>query len=463
MQKRWVWAGVGIACIWAMLSANPAITVASILLLPTMVMLVWRSGEPPALMYICMFQWLQASTAIFYADFYQTSLVQAFGEVELERATWLSLAGVFALAIGMRIALIWVPASREERHESEALTYNLGRLFLAYVVAFTISYIGGELAVRIPAVAQVLFAVASIKWTVAFMLLYAAAAQGRGYVLASAALLIEFASGILGYFAGFKGMFFVLLIVALTPAMALRGKRLIVICATAAALVFSGVLWTAVKSDYRDFLSQGLQSQEILVPVEERVGKLGDLIAQFRWEQMGEATEALLLRLSYVQYFALTIVNVPSNVAYENGALWLGALDHVFKPRILFPNKAALDDSARASLYTGMEVAGTERGTSIGIGYMAESYVDFGPVFMFLPIFLLGAFYGFIYRQFVIRSRYALIGCGIATAILVFGGNAIETSNIKIVGGNVMALLVLGGFYFLFAGRLHGWLKDTDE
>jgi hypothetical protein len=196
-----------------------------------------------------------------------------------------------------------------------------------------------------------------------------------------------------------------------------------------------------------------LRSQEVLVPVEERVGKLQDLISDFRWDQIGEAAEALTLRMSYVQYFALTMLNVPSSIPYEGGALWGGAIRHVVTPRMFFPNKEALDDSARASLYTGMAVAGTEQGTSIGIGYMAESYVDFGPVGMFFPIVLLGVFYGLIYRQFVIVSRHALLGCGVATAILAFGGNMIETSNVKIVGGNVTALLLMVLFYFVLGRR----------
>ena len=116
--------------------------------------------------------------------------------------------------------------------------------------------------------------------------------------------------------------------------------------------------------------------------------------------------------MSYVQYFALTMVNVPTSMPYEHGALWAGAIRHIVTPRIFFPNKAVLDDSERASLYTGMAVAGAEQGTSIGIGYMAESYVDFGPIGMFLPILFLGIFYGLMYRYFVIVSRthFSVVG-----------------------------------------------------
>lgn len=162
----------------------------------------------------------------------------------------------------------------------------------------------------------------------------------------------------------------------------------------------------------------------------------------------------MILRSSYVKYFGSTIANVPLIIPYENGALWSGAVKHVLMPRFLFPNKAALDDSARASYYTGVEVAGVEQGTSIGIGYMGESYIDYGPVGMFAPILLLGLFYGFIYRFFVYHHPVKVLGFAMATAILIFGAYTIETSNVKLVGGNLMGLLVMG----LFAKVAGPWL-----
>ncbi|MFN2508810.1 MAG: hypothetical protein ABR589_08565, partial [Chthoniobacterales bacterium] len=138
--------------------------------------------------------------------------------------------------------------------------------------------------------------------------------------------------------------------------------------------------------------------------------------------------------------------------------LWAGAIEHVLKPRLFFPDKAAIDDSERTSQYTGMEVAGAEQGTSIGIGYFAESYVDFGPVGMFMPIALLGAGLGLIYRLFVIKARYKLLGGAIVTSIMVFGASTIETSNMKVIGGVLTMFFVMGGLYWLFARSLMDWL-----
>jgi hypothetical protein len=125
----------------------------------------------------------------------------------------------------------------------------------------------------------------------------------------------------------------------------------------------------------------------------------------------------------------------------------------VLTPRLLFPNKASIDDSARTEKYTGVQVSGTEQGTSISLGYVAESYIDFGVKGMFAPILLLGLFYGLIYRFFADHQRYRVLGFAMATAILVFGAYTIETSNIKLLGGNLMALIVIG----LFSKIAGGW------
>jgi hypothetical protein len=43
---------------------------------------------------------------------------------------------------------------------------------------------------------------------------------------------------------------------------------------------------------------------------------------------------------------------------------------------------------------------------------------------------------------------------------MVFGGSAVETSNVKIVGGNVAMVLVMAVFYFAAATPLMRWLSS---
>jgi hypothetical protein len=162
-----------------------------------------------------------------------------------------------------------------------------------------------------------------------------------------------------------------------------------------------------------------------------------------------------------VNFFALALENVPNRVPYENGGLWTGSIMHILTPRLLFPDKPALDDSERTRLYTGVQVAGVESGTSIGIGYVGESYIDFGPVWMFAPIFLLGILYGLINRFFLTRTKYKLLGAALAVSVLIFNAYEIETSNVKLLGGVVSVALVSVVIYNLCGRTIANFLRQS--
>jgi hypothetical protein len=119
-------------------------------------------------------------------------------------------------------------------------------------------------------------------------------------------------------------------------------------------------------------------------------------------------------------------------------------------PRILFPSKATLNESERTNKYTLARVAGEAEGTAVSLGYPAESYIDFGIPGMFVPIFLLGIFFGWTYYWFSSRGPYFLFGNALGTSLLLFSGHQLEMSNIKIVGGltvGIIAFAIIQKFY----------------
>ena len=443
-------------------SHNPLLTPAALLLLPILIYLTWRQGEPPALAFVCAMHWLQAAAAIFYTDFFGSSLSDAFGGIELERASWLSLFGALALAVGMHLGLPRANRLSGEEIAAEGASINITRVLVAYFLSFLLSFVCAIAASNLPGLSQPLLMLGATKWIFVFILSYSVFEQRRGYLILAFVIALEFVVGMLGFFANFKSVFFVLFVALITSPQALRGRRLALLSTGAAVLLALGSVWTSVKSDYRDFLNEGFHSQEVLVPVEERVDKLGDLLNRFDSQQLFEGFQAMILRVSYVQFFALTMKNVPSDIPYEHGRLWFDAVKHVFTPRLFFPDKAAIDDSERTSYYTGVDVAGAEQGTSIGIGYFAESYVDFGPIGMFVPIALLGTGLAGIYRLLVINARHKLLGGAIVTTIMVFGAATIETSNMKVIGGVITMLLVMGGLYSVLGSHLVHWMSNSN-
>jgi len=454
----WIWFVAAGLAIPAAFSADPGLTPAGILMIPILASLLWLRGEPPVLLFACCMQWVQATAALFYTKFYGVSLEGAFGgPPELVPATWLSMIGIVVLAVGMRLALVGCKSDVAREAEQEARLIKPASVFILYLIAFVVFYFVGQVGSRTPALRQPLLAAATLKWVLVFLLAYSVLSQRRHYALLAVVVALEFVTGVLGYFASFKNIFFVLLVVLPTARFLFRGARLVQFSLLAVVLVVVGIVWTVIKAEYREFLNQGSGRQEIVVPVPDRLAKLNELLRDLDRDAITDGLETMIMRLSYVNFFAFSIINVPENIPYEKGALWFGAIKHVLTPRFLFPNKPAINDSERTSYYSGVVVAGEEQGTSISIGYMGESYIDFGPRWMFAPVFLLGLFYGGIYRYFVHHQRHRVLGFAMASAILTFGAYTIETSNIKLVGGNLMSLIVIG-LFTKFAGE---WLWRT--
>ena len=176
--------------------------------------------------------------------------------------------------------------------------------------------------------------------------------------------------------------------------------------------------------------------------------------------QFGDSLVRLVERVTYVFYFGQTMEMVPAHIAYEHGRLWREAVGRALVPRLLDPSKAVIDDSERTSYYTGNRVAGAEEGASISLGYLAESYIDFGPVGMMGPLFLWGLFAGWVYRVLIRSTRYPIFGYGCGAVLIGLGASALEQSNLKMVSAAVLGFVVLYLFQKLFVRRLLGLLAQ---
>jgi hypothetical protein len=440
---------IAVALALAIFSANPALSLLAIAVIPVLFRLLWRPGEPPVLLFAIGVQWLQVTMVLWYADFTGIGLLAAFGGPQLPLAVFLGLIGLTILAGGARLGMGESRLSDVRLVEEEAESANLTTLFILYSITFFLVSALLIVARSIPALTQLLIAAFSIKWMLLFALLYVGIHTLRGWSLMLAALSLEFLSGLLSYFSGFKSAFFVLIVVLLASRRRWRTSRRVLASVTAFFLILTSIVWSAVKSDYREFLNQGTESQTVLVPMTKRFNKLIDLVCDLGNDGMVSGFDALVMRVGYVTYFADTIENVPANVPYEDGRLWFGAVRHVLIPRLFNPSKPVIDDSERVRQYAGVQVAGAEQGTSISLGYITESYIDFGAYGMFIPIFCLGLLYGFLYRNFVRRCRSKILGFAGATSVLIFSASLLETSNIKLLGGVLTWAIVAGGFLWV--------------
>jgi hypothetical protein len=291
---------------------------------------------------------------------------------------------------------------------------------------------------------------------VVFLILYVALARPSARPLAAGVVILELILGLGGFFSGFKYILFLAIIVLAGNQASTR--RLVVQPAAIAVMILGlglVTLWQAVKVDYREFLNRGTSSQEVLVPPSERFAFLIDRVSQVTLADLQAGFASGFKRVGYLEYFSAAMKQVPDRIPYQEGRLWGEAIEHIFMPRIFFPDKPVIDDSARTNEFTGVQVAGVDQGTSISIGYVGESYIDFGPILMFAPIFLLGLFLGWVYRWLSTRTPYRLLGLAAATNIILSGGITFESSNIKLFGGAVMSLIVLT--LLLHYGGRHIW------
>jgi hypothetical protein len=245
------------------------------------------------------------------------------------------------------------------------------------------------------------------------------------------------------YFSSFKTVLLILLLVIPTASIRFNAKTRASMAIVAILIALLSVVWSAIKPEFRSFVNRGTGEQEVHVSAGEALGKISELVLQMDSESFSRGAESLAARIAYVDYFGAVLSYVPAVTPHQHGALWGAAIMHVLQPRLLFPDKPELDDSEVTREFTGLYVAGAEEGTSVSIGYFAESYIDFGMLGMMFPIFAVGLFWGGTYRLFVTTGRYQVMGAAIATALLVVGAFNVGVSSAKLVGGNLMAVIVM--------------------
>jgi hypothetical protein len=155
-------------------------------------------------------------------------------------------------------------------------------------------------------------------------------------------------------------------------------------------------------------------------------------------------------RVWAIYYPALAVERVPSVLPHTNGEIIEGALSHLVTPRILFPDKGDLpSDSEMVRKYSGIHVASTEENTSIAFGYAAESYIDFGLPWMFLPVLIYGLAMGTAYQMWLTVIRHRELAVSLVTVVFWLSLYVFERSWVKTMGLAITLMVYLGGFTYL--------------
>ncbi|MFL5616090.1 MAG: hypothetical protein ACJ796_20660 [Gemmatimonadaceae bacterium] len=450
--------GAGIA----LTTRNPVQTTASILALFALTRLLWRPGEPAVLLFAAGFQWLQVATPVFIADFQglPISLTSYFPKVEL--AIWLGLAGVLSLSVGMRLGVRKLPPPITTEVDEQLRTLSVDRLFALYIAWASFAAVLPYLVWRLLPIAQLLFAIGSLKWVFYILLGYATLRRRSKVIYFALATVIEFVAGI-GFFSGFKTVFLICALVILSGHVRVNLRMLLAGTVVAAVLLLSGLGWMSIRDEYRAFLNQGTGKQVVLVSPTEQVTEFAGLVSNLEPEDLRGSVERMFQRLAYVDYFAAVLDYVPRQRPFENGALLWRSLKHILVPRFLDPSKDILESDSEITMrYTGLSVASADQGTSIGIGYMAEGYVDFGAYGMLILVLICGFTWGKMYSWLLSHAGISATGFALGTTLLI-DASQFEIAEIKLLGGMVAEFLVLAIVLRFLMPGLHRWLARNPR
>lgn len=398
--------------------------------------LLWRRNDASVLCVSFIFGWLGAAISIFYANWFNTDVSQvAPFASDMNTAIALSLCGMLALAAGMRAGMGPQELRNAVSAQETALNVSTQTWFKTYLGGLALSFAAQSVTWFVPGLSQLFIGLASLKWAFYFVLAYASFVR-RSTSYLTVAFAIEFLLGIGSFFSDFKTVFLVTMIAFAATGARLSLRTASVLGLLASAVLGLGVVWTAVKGEYRAFLASGSGTQAVQESYASGLVKLSELVSALDGQSLANGLDNLVQRLSYVEFFGAALLYVPRLEPHSEGAILIDAVMRPFTPRILFPGKAVIDDSQRTNQYTG-GLAGEYGDTSISLGYAAESYIDFGMIGMFPALLAIGFVYGSLNRWLLRLGRCSsLWGNGLATATLIHVAT-LDNSFTKIFGGLV--------------------------
>ncbi|HJT91128.1 MAG TPA: hypothetical protein VJ777_04185 [Mycobacterium sp.] len=425
--------------------------------------LLARPAMPVAVVYLFIWQWMQIFARVLQSIVDGESLANGLYGPNVARAYWYMLASLVVMALAFRMVLGNLkPATPQDRtahfewRPMDLFSLYVGMLFLSVGCRFA--------SMMVPALDQPLDAVSRLKVVLLFMLFTTVMTTGRNTNLMWGAVVLEIVLGFTGLLSDFRGVFIYLAIAALASRIPLKGTTVAVGLADAGLLLFLALFWTSVKAEYREFATASSDSQNVKVAIDDRFGYLGNRLLSTGSIDWNLASYALLARMAYTDIFGSVIGVQETSPEPVFVRQWQDAVEHVVKPRFLFPNKAALSDTeVYVRLARGDSSEQVRLGTSISVGYMAENFVDFGFPGMLGGMFVLGVMYALVIRYFLALKVPWILREGVVLGfVFSVAHNGVEMSLPKILGATVMFVLVytlLARFAF---PTVLNWLKGRS-
>jgi hypothetical protein len=435
----WTLILVGILAIVGLVIATPpdaALWATSLLALLAAVWLLGGRRAYRVLLWLIAVNWLQITGRIISSNLAgQVVSDDLLGPYQVRAIIW-SLCALLTLALGMRLGTkmgrrVLRPPVRTERDSlaGSERSVQLNRIVLCYGASLLVTQVIGGVAYSIPALTQALLSLNLIKFVCVYLLAAKVFETGRGYHWLILMTLVELITGLTGYFSSYKEAFIVILIALASSRRPLSVGMWIFGGTAAIAVIWVSLIWTVNKKEYR--------REIVFSSIEQRIEWMAQRVL-FDTIDYHDAVIRLFQRVGYTDFYAQVLAregSLPNGFNY-----YASAVQTVLTPRILFPDKQALNDSRLTTELLGIRI---EDDTSIGVGYVAQAQVDFGFPGLLPPILLIGFMIGVAAQYFMTRSAPLLIREAFTTAAL-FHSFQFESNIDKSLGGFLISCLGMG-------------------
>lgn len=394
--------------IFAIVGPHFLATTLSLIPIIIIIILFFKLGNPIFLTIFLalVFQWLQINIKVIYGNLFNLSIPEQFSFYQyvdfLYTANALSNIGLCFFSIG-----IYWPLSKKFKDFSvnsliseEYSSKRIVRSYLFFSLLISILFLFRN---AVPGINTIVVAFIKLKWGLLLITFVYAIVFKENKRLFYLVLAIEIFIGFTGYFSAFKDFIIIIVLGVLTMKFELDNRSLVKFSILSVFILMFGLLWSAIKADFREYLSGGTETQTVVVSKTEAINKFINEVSTVTFEDMGLASDALLDRVSYIEFFSIVLKTVPEYIPYEDGKIIEESVLFYFKPRIFFPNKPVIDDSVHTNKYTTLDLADDGK-ASHSIGFMTDAYIDFGPFGMMGLLIVLGSVFGWGMRILIVKS-----------------------------------------------------------
>jgi len=393
-------------------SSNATLWMACLLALPAIVWLAGGHKAPPVLLWVLGILWLQTIADVFLADLTAQPIVDNPAGSAGELAILFSLCAIGAMAAGMRGGNRfgqWLFRAKPDAGNvgyANETRIEIHRLVGCYVGILVVTQILSFSAQAMPLLLQPIVIINSLKYVFVYLVAITVLESEQNYFWLLLVAGLEILTGVIAYFSSYKESIYVILIALVSSHRPIRIRNLVLSAIALSGVIWLSLVWTVVKKEYRTVMFD--------MTFVQKLDYMADKYLEERFDYE-DSLQELVRRIGYTRLYAQVIEmdqvgSLPRGFDYYKNAVW-----HILTPRILFTNKAVLNDSKGTEELLGMRIA---HGTSIGVGYIAQAHTDFGFPGLLVPLGVIGFLLGLCWQYFVTRPVPAGLGAAFGVAAL---------------------------------------------